>query len=127
MKKARRAIAQRALCCWSPSECAGGRVGMVIFTVSPLRPGNPVNIASTRLGIDDIEPVCLRSRLSAAVEQRRVGSRGTDVEVELAVIFDVGIDPAAVPEGIVPAPAEAAAPAEARTIEGKAEPQPKPP
>src|SRR6185437_685497 len=32
-------------------ERTGGLVGIVILTVSPLRPGNPVNIASTRLGI----------------------------------------------------------------------------
>src|SRR6476646_812852 len=53
---------------------------------------------------DDVQAVGLRARLSAAVEQRRVGAGLPNVEVDLAMIFDIAVDPAAVPEGIVPAP-----------------------
>src|SRR5438270_7027542 len=73
----------------------------------------------------DVEPVGLRTRLGAPVEQRRVGPRSADVEVDLTVIFDIGVDPAAVPEGVVPTPSEPAAPAEARAVEeGRAPAEP---
>src|SRR4051794_39426045 len=70
---------------------------------------------------DDVEPVRLGPRLGAAVKQRRIGGGLTNVEVDLAVVFDVTVDPAAisVPERIVPAPAvgSAESPAETRAIE----------
>src|SRR6185295_19908204 len=66
---------------------------------------------------DHVEPIGLRASLRAAVEQRRVGSGGADVEVDLAVIFDIAVDAAAavaaIPERIVPA-----------VIEGRTEPVP---
>src|SRR5206468_10687732 len=69
---------------------------------------------------DDVEAVGLRPRLGAPVEQRLVGTGRADVEIELAMIFDIAVDAAAVPERIVPAIGIAAAPAappEARGVE----------
>src|SRR6476661_458648 len=67
----------------------------------------------------DVQTVGLRTRLGAAVEQGRVGRRLANVEVDLAVIFDIAVDAAAIPEGVIPAPRIGAAPAEPipRTIE----------
>src|SRR6478672_601697 len=75
---------------------------------------------------DYVEPVGFGPRLGAAVEQRLAGARAPNVEIDLAVIFDIAVDsPAAIPERVVPAVvegrAEAAIAAEAR-IERRAEP-----
>src|SRR5947209_14495886 len=69
-----------------------------------------------------IGSIGLRAGLGAAVEQRRVRACGADVEVDLAMIFDIAVDPAAVPEGVVPAPRipAAPAPAEAGTVKAPA-------
>src|SRR5581483_2709830 len=58
----------------------------------------------------------------AAVEQGCVAAGCTDVEVDLAMIFDITVDSVAIPEGVVPAEEVTptpAAPSEARTIEGR--------
>src|SRR5882724_10509354 len=72
----------------------------------------------------DVEPVGARARLDAPVEQRCVAAGGADVEVDLAVIFDIGVDSTTVPEGVVPAPTEPAAPAKARAVEARAPAEP---
>src|SRR5205814_54139 len=61
-----------------------------------------------------------RPCLSTTIEQRRVGPRGTNVEIYLAMIFDIGIDTAAIPEWVVPAPPITTAPAEAEARSIKA-------
>src|SRR5206468_3046325 len=51
-----------------------------------------------------VEPAGLRARLNAAGDQRGISSVLPVVEMDLAIIFDIGVDPTAVPEGILPAP-----------------------
>ena len=80
-----------------------------------------MNRASIRLGRTTSSRIGLRTRLGAAVEQRLVGALGPDVEIDLAMIFDIRNDPVAVPEGVVPAVIEGRAEtAEARIEEAPA-------
>src|SRR4051794_10309895 len=75
---------------------------------------------------DDVEPVGVRARLGAAVEQWLVAARCANVEVDLAVIFDVAVETTAavaaetVPERIVPAVVERRVESVARIEEGVA-------
>src|SRR5579884_2140203 len=71
---------------------------------------------------EHVEAVRLRARLGTSVEQRSIRSSRPDMEVDLAVIFDVAVDVVTIPERVVPAPeiAAAPAPAEARTEEWRA-------
>src|SRR3954452_3461925 len=51
---------------------------------------------------DDIQAAGLRARLRASVEQGLVSAFPADVEIDLAVIFDIGVDAVAIPERVVP-------------------------